>query len=158
MILDPETQALLKRHEELHGKKKVSDVLKALLQAHLAEKDPAQRATVPVHHRVKLSLTRHIPKWDREYLQFRSEGQCEWQHPETGERCESRHRLQYDHYPTPFAKGGPSIWANLRLACPAHNARHAVKSYRQISVSTEAAKECGGKASQSTLTCRRMGR
>jgi hypothetical protein len=73
--------------------------------------------------------TRYIEAHVRQNLWRRSGGQCEWCHPITGERCASRFRLQFDHYPMPFAKGGPSTEENLRHVCRAHNARHAVEAY-----------------------------
>jgi hypothetical protein len=73
--------------------------------------------------------SRYIEAKVRRRLWFRSQGQCEWRHPITNERCTSRFRLQFDHYPIPFAKGGPSTEKNLRHVCRAHNARHAVEAY-----------------------------
>jgi hypothetical protein len=73
--------------------------------------------------------SRYIEANVRRTLWSRSQGQCEWYHPITGERCLSRFRLEFDHYPTPFAKGGPSTEENLRHVCRAHNARHSVEVY-----------------------------
>ena len=76
--------------------------------------------------------TRYVRALDRSRLWKRSEGRCEWRDPKTGERCTSRYRLQLDHYPIPFAHGGSSSFENLRLACPAHNARFAVEVFGRI--------------------------
>ena len=38
-----------------------------------------------------------------------------------GRRCTERGRLQPDHYPTPFARGGKATADNLRLRCASHN-------------------------------------
>ncbi len=131
LILDPELQALLGRYEELHGKKPLSEILARLLESHLEKVDPL-RKTMPTSKRsVKPPTpgTRYVRVQDRSLLWKRSEGRCEWRDPKTGGRCTSRYRLQQDHYPIPFAKGGPSTFENLRLVCPAHNARFAVEVY-----------------------------
>jgi hypothetical protein len=59
----------------------------------------------------------------------RDQGRCTHQDPKTGMRCASCYKLELDHYPIPFAKGGPTSEENLRLACKNHNSLHAVQSY-----------------------------
>jgi hypothetical protein len=58
----------------------------------------------------------------------RDGGSCTWINPVTGERCNSRHFIQYDHI-VPFAKGGANTVENLRLRCFAHNQWHAILQF-----------------------------
>jgi hypothetical protein len=66
--------------------------------------------------------SRHIPSREREAVRIRDEGPG-------GKRCSSTHNLQYDHYPIPFARGGPSTADNLRLLCAKHNRYTAEKIF-----------------------------
>jgi hypothetical protein len=50
----------------------------------------------------------------------RSQGQCEYLHPKTKQRCLSRYRLQIDHV-VPIALKGKTEASNLRHLCFAHN-------------------------------------
>jgi hypothetical protein len=72
--------------------------------------------------------SRHIPASEKEKVWIKSEGKCEYTAPD-GKRCNSTHNLQYDHYPTPFAMGGPSTADNLRLLCAKHNQFTAIQVY-----------------------------
>ncbi|MDH5270339.1 MAG: HNH endonuclease [Candidatus Krumholzibacteria bacterium] len=63
--------------------------------------------------------TRHIPVCTRDEIFTRDEGQCTYVGPD-GTLCQSRHALQIDHI-RPYAAGGTSDPANLRLLCAAHN-------------------------------------
>ncbi|HUK64778.1 MAG TPA: hypothetical protein VLV15_15660, partial [Dongiaceae bacterium] len=47
---------------------------------------------------------------------------------DSGHRCESRLRLEFDHA-TPLARGGEGTAANLRLRCRAHNQYEAEQAY-----------------------------
>ena len=58
----------------------------------------------------------------------RSGGQCEFVNPVTKLRCSSRFRLQLDHYPIPFCKGGKSTVDGLRHLCQNHNLRSAMEA------------------------------
>jgi hypothetical protein len=49
----------------------------------------------------------------------RAGGRCEWKF-ESGERCDCRRRLEYDHV-QPVALGGASTIENVRLVCRPHN-------------------------------------
>ncbi|MCK4775926.1 MAG: HNH endonuclease, partial [Candidatus Krumholzibacteria bacterium] len=69
----------------------------------------------------------------------RDKGQCAYVGP-GGRRCNATHNLQIDHYPVPYARGGPNKADNLRLLCAKHNRytaaevygeRHMARYYRQ---------------------------
>ena len=61
----------------------------------------------------------------------RDGGRCRYVDPHTGRRCTSRHLLQIDHV-LPYALGGGSDPANLRLLCHAHH-RHRHRSASAVS-------------------------
>jgi hypothetical protein len=60
-----------------------------------------------------------IPAAVKREVWTRAAGHCEWR-LESGERCASTLRLEFDHI-LPRAHGGPSTIDNLRIACRAHN-------------------------------------
>ncbi len=62
---------------------------------------------------------RHIPAHVKEIVWRRDEGRCTFA-AESGHRCESRHRHEFDHVPE-VARGGEATVDNLRLRCRAHN-------------------------------------
>lgn len=66
--------------------------------------------------------SRFIPVAIKRAVWERDGGNCAYLDPMTRRRCCSRVRLQFDHFPTPFARGGESTFENLRLACSRHNA------------------------------------
>lgn len=139
IILSPELQVLIARYQEIHGAQPLSSILETLLRDHIERRDPvrkAERVTMPAaKRRVNPGASRYVDAQTESRLWSRSEGRCEWRHPRTGERCESRYRLQMDHYPVPFARGGPSTFENLRLVCRAHNARFAVEVFGKQAIS-----------------------
>jgi 5-methylcytosine-specific restriction endonuclease McrA len=62
---------------------------------------------------------RNISAETRREVHQRDEGRCAFV-SESGKRCESRHRVEFDH-DVPRARGGESTPENLRLLCRAHN-------------------------------------
>ena len=64
---------------------------------------------------------RYVPAQVRREVLRRDGRQCAFR-SESGERCPSRTRLEFDHV-VPVARGGETTAANLRLLCRAHN-RH----------------------------------
>jgi 5-methylcytosine-specific restriction endonuclease McrA len=64
--------------------------------------------------------SRHIPKAVQREVWRRDGGRCAFI-GSNGRRCNSDYNLQFDHYPIPFARGGPSTADNLRLLCAKHN-------------------------------------
>jgi RuvA, C-terminal domain len=62
---------------------------------------------------------RHIPAHVRREVWKRDQASCTFV-SDSGHRCESRTRLEFDHV-TPVARGGEATATNLRLRCRAHN-------------------------------------
>ncbi|MGE3974378.1 MAG: HNH endonuclease [Bdellovibrionales bacterium] len=59
---------------------------------------------------------------------MRDRGRCTFIDPLTKRRCESNHKLQFEHI-KPFAIGGKSTVDNLRILCASHNALTAIRFY-----------------------------
>ncbi|MGK5087591.1 HNH endonuclease signature motif containing protein [Bdellovibrionota bacterium FG-2] len=70
--------------------------------------------------------SRYIPAEVKRRVFARDGGCCTYQDEKTGKRCGSRFALEYDHA-KPFAWGGETSEANLRLRCRSHNAYTAEK-------------------------------
>jgi hypothetical protein len=71
---------------------------------------------------------RYIPSTVRHHVWMRDKGQCSYVDPKTKRKCQSRHKLQYEHI-KPFALGGAATADNLRLLCASHNTLMAVGTY-----------------------------
>ena len=65
------------------------------------------------------TVRRYLPRSVRRAVWQRDEGRCTFCGP-TGERCDSRWKLEFDHL-LPICKGGQSTVDNLRLTCRTHN-------------------------------------
>ena len=94
-ILERGLDLLLAEHAKRHG----------LVKKPRGSRRPARPDTIPAE--VKRAV------W------LRAGGRCEWVF-ESGERCDCRRRLEYDHI-EPVARGGVSTVENVRLACRPHN-------------------------------------
>ena len=70
---------------------------------------------------------RHVPAEVRRAVWVRDGGRCTFT-SESGVRCPSRDRLEFDHV-QPVARGGESTVANLRLCCRAHNQYRAERAF-----------------------------
>jgi 5-methylcytosine-specific restriction endonuclease McrA len=98
-----------------------------------AKIDPARE--INANSRPKKSLAPeqvrrvNIPLVIKRAIWKRDEGSCAFVSRQTGQRCGSRHRIQLDHYPTPYALGGENTEENLRLTCYQHNAFHAIQKF-----------------------------
>jgi 5-methylcytosine-specific restriction endonuclease McrA len=79
----------------------------------------------------KSARTRHIPAKEQDKVWVRDKGQCAFMGP-GGKRCNATHNLQFDHYPVPYARGGPNIACNLRLLCGKHNRFAAEEVYGKV--------------------------
>jgi hypothetical protein len=71
----------------------------------------------------------YIPHHVKRAVAKRDQDRCVVLNPRTGKPCGKRGFLEFDHFPIPRAKGGPSTVSNLRLSCRACNRLHAVQSY-----------------------------
>jgi hypothetical protein len=78
----------------------------------------------------KPKRTRHIPVKEQDKVWVRDRGRCAFVGA-GGKRCNATHNLQIDHYPIPYARGGPSTENNLRLLCAKHNRFTAESIYGQ---------------------------
>jgi 5-methylcytosine-specific restriction endonuclease McrA len=67
--------------------------------------------------------SRHIPAHVKRAVRARDGDRCTYI-AESGRRCETRDRLEWDHS-VPIALGGRSTVGNIRLRCRAHNQLHA---------------------------------
>ena len=72
--------------------------------------------------------TRHIPKAVKQRVWKRDKGRCTFV-GSNGKRCDCDYLIQFDHYPIPFGRGGPSTVDNLRLLCAKHNKHTAELTY-----------------------------
>jgi 5-methylcytosine-specific restriction endonuclease McrA len=84
--------------------------------------------------------SRYIPKAIKQEVYNRDKGRCAYI-GSNGKRCNSQHNLEYDHYPVPFARGGPSTVNNLRLLCAKHNKHTAIKTYGERAIKKHYIKE-----------------
>ena len=73
--------------------------------------------------------SRFIPVATKRVVWERDGGACAYVDPATQRRCGSNIRLEFDHHPIPFARGGGSTPQNLRLACRKHNAYESEKTF-----------------------------
>ena len=70
---------------------------------------------------------RHVPSEVKRAVWQRDGGQCTFK-SDTGQRCEARTGLEYDHI-LEVARGGKSTIGNVRLRCRAHNQYTAEQAY-----------------------------
>jgi len=84
--------------------------------------------------------TRYIPKATKQKVWNRDQGRCAFV-GSNGKRCNSDHKLQYDHFPAPYGRGGPSTVSNLRLLCAKHNKHTAEQVYGESHMSNYYIKE-----------------
>jgi len=84
--------------------------------------------------------TRYIPKSVKQQVWKKYNGKCAYI-GSNNKRCNSGFHLQYDHYPIPYARGGPSTTKNLRLLCAKHNRFTAEKLYGEMVIKKRYIKE-----------------
>ena len=65
--------------------------------------------------------SRYIPVKVKAFVQKRSGHQCEFE-TKTGQRCDEKRNLQYEHT-VPFAHGGNNSLTNIKFFCQNHNQR-----------------------------------
>jgi hypothetical protein len=124
VTIDAETQQLLQDVRALMGHTVPSGDIAAVLRESLriakqalAKRRFAESSQPRPGRRTKSA--RHIPAHVRREVWKRDAGQCTFV-SDSGHRCESRTRLEFDHV-TPVARGGEATIANIRLRCRAHN-------------------------------------
>jgi hypothetical protein len=72
--------------------------------------------------------SRYIPAYVKNHIIKHLGWKCSYVNPTTGERCNSKHSLEFEHK-IPFAMGGKNSIANVTLLCKTHNQLAAVKAY-----------------------------
>ena len=92
----------------------------------------------------KESPSRHIPARVKDHVWTRDKGRCAYVGT-NGMRCNSTFDLQIDHFPIPFARGGPSKASNLRLLCARHNRYTAERTFGTLCNGRSATHAEGGK-------------
>ena len=124
VTIDAETQQLLQDVRALMGHTIPSGDLAAVLRESLRitkqalEKRRFAETCQPRRGR-RTKSARHIPAHVRREVWKRDQGQCTFV-SDSGHRCESCTRLEFDHV-IPVARGGEATITNLRLRCRAHN-------------------------------------
>jgi hypothetical protein len=100
-----------KRGREKAGKNFASEqTLTSAVDSHEIKRE---NKTQPAELTEKQKNSRFIPIELKRFVFARSKGRCEFVEARTGNRCESRFRLQIDHV-FPFALGGKTEASNLR--------------------------------------------
>lgn len=132
--IDASTQAKLKRAQDLLGHAVPSGDVGAILDraldlliAKLERERFAQCETPRAARRTQTLRPRTIPAELRRQVWKRDGGCCTFT-SESGQRCGSRMRLEFDHA-RPLAKGGVTSLENLRLRCRAHNQYDADRAF-----------------------------
>lgn len=152
--IEDRTRSKLDRVRELVGTQTLEAIFDAALDAYLAQEEqrrqtgraarsrtaesakqaPARtKSALPAKSPSRPSAppargqTRYIPIQVRRSIYRRAGSQCEYRCEQSGERCPSRYRLQFDHI-VPYSKGGLTEIHNLRLLCPEHNQRMAIQA------------------------------
>jgi hypothetical protein len=99
---------------------RAADVIKHGLRVALAQHDKRLGLVEKPLKSPRPSRTNHIPAHvKREVLRRAGGRRCEWILP-SGERCDCRRMLEFDHV-EPVALGGKSTLENVRLTCRSHN-------------------------------------
>jgi hypothetical protein len=99
---------------------RAAEVIKHGLRVALAQHDKRLGLVEKPLKAPRPSRTNHIPAHvKREVLRRAGGRRCEWILP-SGERCDCRRMLQFDHI-EPVALGGKSTLENVRLLCRSHN-------------------------------------
>ena len=121
-MIDDETSALLQCAQDLLGERDVPAVLKRGLKLLVAQLEKRKFAVTDRPRRISKPSDDpdYIPAHVKRAVYLRDGGRCTYVCPETGKRCSSCRRLEYDHIIS-RAKGGKSTIPNLRLRCRAHN-------------------------------------
>jgi hypothetical protein len=116
LVLDRETVALLDEIKALLGAANQAETMKRSLKLALENLKKPRKPT-PLAESAD-PLSRYIPKSWQRLLRKKAEDRC--QYIGRKGRCNSTHRLQFDHI-VPIAHGGLTELSNLRLLCQNHN-------------------------------------
>ncbi len=138
------TREKIRRAQELLGHtvapEAIADVLDRALDQLIVSLEKRKHGLhrKPRGVRAKVShRARHIPADVRAAVYKRDGGVCTFE-SDNGQRCGSRHALQYDHI-VAVADGGASTIENLRLLCPAHNQLEAERRFGKQTIADKRA-------------------
>ncbi len=95
------------------------EILEAGLDLLLARQAKRRGLVAKPREAVRPSRTDGVPAHVKRAAWSRAGGRCEWR-LESGERCGSTVRLEFDHI-VPLARGGRSTVGNIRVLCNPHN-------------------------------------
>lgn len=125
VTIDRGTRDLIDRVRDLAGfeasSDHVSEILKRALAVLVSQLEKRKFAATDKPRAAvsePVSDSRTIPAWVKRAVWQRDEGRCTYVSPH-GVRCDSK-RVEFDHV-IPFACGGESSVANVRLLCRPHN-------------------------------------
>ena len=109
------------------------ELIEMMADISLGKLDPEQKMTRS--NNAAKSMTpktiaqqRYIPSSLRQYVWMRDKGRCSYIDPKSGRKCESKHKLEFDHIRA-IGIGGETNKENLRLLCHQHNALMAIKTF-----------------------------
>jgi hypothetical protein len=114
------------------------EIFKRAIKYYKQREDLAENK--PAHSRKANTASRCIPKAIKQKVWKRDNGRCSFV-GSNGKRCNSDYLVQFDHYPIPFARGGPSTAKNLRLLCAKHNRYTARRVYEEPCIKKHFLKE-----------------
>lgn len=120
--VDGECMELINTAKRYAGETKLGSLLKTVLREYVDRKRPKELKAGATMQEVSTG-SRYIPKQVKDYVRLRDGERCTFI-AKDGTRCSERIGLQFDHE-IPFAIGGTSNAANLRLTCRAHNKLYA---------------------------------
>ncbi len=137
LCLSEASMQKLKRAQELLGTIDLASTIEELAAFYNKKKDPLvetpaktaektkkEKTTPPaecaVTENTESKKSRYIPAAMKRDLYRKAGGQCTYIDSESGKRCSETTHLEVDHV-TPFAAGGETSTANLRVRCSAHN-------------------------------------
>jgi hypothetical protein len=132
VTISEQTREKLRRAQELLSHAvpdgDIAQVLDRALDALITKLERERLANTPQPRPGRRTKSaRHIPAHVRREVWKRDQGRCTFV-SDTGHRCESHTRLEFDHV-LPLARGGEATVANLRLRCRPHNQFSAERAF-----------------------------
>jgi HNH endonuclease len=134
VTIDDETQDLLQRARAFMSNPapngEIAPVIKSALRLFVTHHEQRKYAATDrprPHSQCAASNPRHIAASVKRAVRERDGDQCAYV-SESGQRCSSRARLEFDHI-EPVARGGASTAENLRLLCRVHNQYAAERAF-----------------------------
>lgn len=125
-VLEVLFDQFLNKNSFTKSKSAESSVKKSITECFMETKVKAENKGNPIKkaHARKVNLSHYIPVSVKHELFKRARGYCEFVGTD-GVRCQSRYKLQVDHFVTPFSQGGENSIENCKIVCASHNAHRA---------------------------------